>query len=59
MFLKDHFKDIYQKASLEKNKFVLENVINRWAHRFGPQSINELIVTNQEQINLKEEDQVE
>ena len=55
MFLKDQLKETYQKASLEKNNFVLENVINRWAHRFGVQSINELIVKNQEQINLIEE----
>ena len=59
MFLKDQLKDTYQKASLEKNNFVLENVINRWAHRFGVKSINELIVINLEQINLKEEDHEE
>ena len=58
MFLKDQLKDTYQKASLEKNNFVLENVINRWAHRFGAQSINELIVKDQQQNNLIEEEEL-
>ena len=55
MFLKDHLKDTYQKASLDKNNFVLENIINIWAHRFGVESLNELKVKNHDQINLKEE----
>ena len=59
MYLKDQLKDTYQKASLDNNNFVLENVINRWVHRFGVQSINELIVKNQEQIILKGQDQKE
>ena len=59
MFLKDQLKDTYKKASLDKNNFVLENVINKWAHRFGVESLNELIVKNQEQINLIEEIQEE
>ena len=58
MFLKDQLKDTYQKASLDRNNFILENVIDRWVHRFGVQSLNELIVNNQEQINLIEEDEV-
>ena len=40
MFLKDYLIDTYQKASLEKNNVILENVINRWAHRFGIETIN-------------------
>ncbi len=59
MFLKDNLKDIYQKASLKKNSIVLEKVINVWAHRFGVESLNELIVKNQNQINLIEDDQIE
>ena len=55
MFLKDHLKDTYQKASLEKNNPILENVINRWAHRFGIETINELVVKDQDQINLIED----
>ena len=59
MFLKDHLKDTYQKASLEKNNLILENVINRWAHRFGIETINELVVKNQDQIKLIEDQEEE
>ena len=59
MFLKDHLKDTYQKASFDKNYLMLENIINVWAHRFGPESLNELFVKNQDQFKLIEEDQAE
>ena len=59
MFLKDHLKDTYQKASFDKNHLMLENIINVWAHRFGPESLNELFVKNQDQFKLREEDQAE
>ena len=59
MFLKDHLKDTYQKASLDNNHLMLENIINVWAHRFGPESLNELFVKNQDQFKLTEEDQAE
>lgn len=59
MFLKDHLKDTYQKASFDNNHLMLENIINVWAHRFGPESLNELFVKNQDQFKLIEEDQEE
>ena len=59
MFLKDHLKDTYQKASFDKNHLMLENIINVWAHRFGPESLNELFVKNQDQFKLIEEDHAE
>ncbi len=59
MFLKDHLKDTYQKASFDKNHLMLENIVNVWAHRFGPESLNELFVKNQDQFKLIEEDQAE
>ena len=59
MFLKDHLKDTYQKASFDKNHLMLENIINVWAHRFGPESLNELFVKNQDQFKLIEEDEAE
>ena len=59
MFLKDHLKDTYQKASFDNNHLMLENIINRWAHRFGIESLNELFVKNQDQFKLIEEDQAE
>ena len=59
MFLKDHLKDSYQKASFDNNHLMLENIINVWAHRFGPESLNELFVKNQDQFKLIEDDQAE
>ena len=59
MFLKDHLIDTYQKASLEKNNLILENVTNRWVHRFGLETLNQLVVNDQDQIKLIEEDQEE
>ena len=59
MFLKDHLKDTYQKASFDNNHLMLENIINVWAHRFGPESLNELFVKNKDQFKLTEEDQAE
>jgi len=59
MFLKDHLKDTYQKASFDKNHLMLENIINVWAHRFGPETLNELCVKNQDQFKLIEDDQAE
>ena len=59
MFLKDHLKDTYQQAFFDKNHLMLENIINVWAHRFGPESLNELFVKNQDQFKLIEEDQAE
>ena len=58
MFLKDQFIDTYEKAFLDKNNLILENVINRWVHRFGIETMNEL-VKNEDQIQLIEEDQLE
>jgi len=52
MFLKDHLKDTYQKASFDKNHLMLENIINVWAHRFGPESLNELFLKNQDQVTM-------
>ena len=59
MFLKDHLKDTFQKASFDKNHLMLENIINVWAHRFGPESLNELFIKNQINLELIEEDQAE
>ncbi len=59
MFLKDHLLDTYQKASLEKNNSTLESVINIWAHRFGIETINELVDKDQDQINLIEDQEEE
>ena len=59
MSLKDHLKDTYQKESFDNNHLMLENIINVWAHRFGPETLNELCVKNQDQFKLIEDDQAE
>ncbi len=59
MFLKDHLKDTYQKASFDNNHLMLENIINVWAHRFGPESLNELFIKNQINLESIEEEQAE
>jgi len=58
MFLKDNLKDAYQKASLDRNNLVLDNVINRWVHRFGVESINELVFKHQDEFYFIKEDQL-
>ena len=52
-------KDTYQQASFDKNHLMLENIINVWAHRFGPETLNELCFKNQDQFKLIEDDQAE
>ena len=71
MLLKDHLKEVFNKASFEKNILVKENIITKWVHRFGLYSLNDLLTQNlvlieeenveknEEQINLMEEENVE
>ena len=67
MLLKNHLIEVFKQASLE-NKFLLkENVALRWVHRFGIDSLNDLLIysslqkenqceeENQEQISLIDE----
>ena len=65
MLLKDHLQEIYNKASLENNILVKENIVIKWVHRFGFDSLNDLLIKspvskeeeyeeeNEEQINLR------
>ena len=67
MFLKDHLKEIYNKASLDNDILMMENIVIKWVHRFGFDALNDLslqnqlskkekdVVENQEEINLREE----
>jgi len=67
MLLKNHLIEVFKKASLEKNFLLKENIVLRWAHRFGVDSLNDLLMCtpvlgeyrneeeNQEQISLIEE----
>ena len=64
MLLKNHLIEVFKKASLENNFLLKENVVLKWVHRFGIDSLNDLLIhsslqkenqreeENQEQISL-------
>jgi len=66
MLLKNHLIEVFKKASLENNFLLQENVVLKWVHRFGINSLNDLLIhspflmenqyeENQEQISLIDE----
>ena len=64
MLLKNHLIEVFKKASLENNILIKENIVLKWVHRFGIDSLNDLLIhtpalreyqpqeENQEQITL-------
>ena len=61
MFLKIHLIEVFKQASLENNSLLKDNVVLKWVHRFGIDSLNDLLINsslqkeNQEQISLIDE----
>ena len=67
MLLKNHLKEVFKKASSENNFLLKENIILKWVHRFGIDSLNDLLIhtpalrayqleeENQEQTTLMDE----
>ena len=67
MLLKNHLIEVFKQASLENNFLLKENVVLKWVHRFGIDSLNDLLIhsslqkenqreeENQEQIALIDE----
>ena len=67
MLLKNHLIEVFKQASLENNILLIENVVLKWVHRFGIDSLNDLLIhsspqkenqceeENQEQISLIDE----
>ena len=64
MLLKNHLIEVFKKASTENNFLLKENVVLKWVHRFGIDSLNDLLIhspvqkenheeENQEQIRLE------
>ena len=65
MLLKNHLIEVFQKASSENNILLKENIVLKWVHRFGIDSLNDLLIDtpalmeyqleeeNQEQIKLE------
>ena len=67
MLLKNHLIEVFKQASLENNFLLKENVVLKWVHRFGIDSLSDLLIhsspqkenqreeENQEQISLIDE----
>ena len=66
MLLKNHLIEVFIKSSLENNILLKENIIIKWVHRFGIDSLDDLLThspglvenqqeENQEQISLIDE----
>ena len=70
MLLKNHLIEVFKKASSENNILLKENIVLKWVHRFGIDSLNDLLIhcpaqrenheeENQEQITLINENHEE
>jgi len=70
MLLRNHLIEVFQKASSENNILLKENIVLKWVHRFGIDSLNDLLIhssalrenheeENQEQITLIDENHEE
>ena len=67
MLLKNQLIEVFKKASSENNFLLKENIVLKWVHRFGIDSLNDLLIhsslqkenqreeENQEQISLIDE----
>ncbi len=44
MLLKNHLVEVFKKASSENNILLKENIVLRWVHRFGIDSLNDLLI---------------
>ncbi len=61
MLLKNHLIEVFKQASLENNFLLKENIVLKWVHRFGIDSLNDLLIysslqkENQEHISLIDE----
>ena len=60
MILKNHLIEIFKKASLENNFLLKENVVLKWVHRFGIDSLNDLLIHSSiQKENQREEENQE
>jgi len=44
MLLKNHLIEVFKKASSENNFLLKENIVLKWVHRFGIDSLNDLLI---------------
>ena len=60
MLLKDHLIEVFKQASLENNFLLKENVVLKWVHRFGIDSLNDLLIhSSLQKENQREEENQE
>jgi len=59
MLLKNHLIEVFKKASSENNSLLIENIVLKWVHRFGIDSLNDLLIQSSElrAFNHEEENQ--
>ena len=57
MLLKNHLIEVFKQASLENNSLLKDNVVLKWAHRFGIDSLNDLLIhSSLQKENQREEE---
>ena len=60
MLLKNHLIEVFKQASLENNFSLKENVVLKWVHRFGIDSLNDLLIhSSLQKENQREEENQE
>jgi len=59
MLLKNHLIEVFKQASLENNFLLKEIVVLKWVHRFGIDSLNDLLIHSPEQKENHEEENQE
>ena len=59
MLLKNHLIEVFKKASSENNILLKENIVLKWVHRFGIESLNDLLTHTPalREYQLEEENQ--
>ena len=57
MLLKNHLIEVFKKASSENNILLKENIVLKWVHRFGIDSLNDLFIHVPDLREYKHEDQ--
>ena len=59
MLLKNHLIEVFKKASKENNFLLKENIVLKWVHRYGIDSLNDLLIHSPEQKENHEEENQE
>jgi len=57
MLLKNHLIEVFKKASSENNILLKENIVLKWVHRFGIDSLNDLFIHAPDLREYQHEDQ--